>query len=76
MATKLKSKQLAFRKEVAAEIRQARLDAGISQVELAKRAKTKSSSICRMESGTESIRLDTLVKLADAMGYRLVISIE
>ena len=45
-----------------------RLEKGLSQQELADLIGTKRSNISRMESGSQNISLDTLLKVADALG--------
>lgn len=46
----------------------ARRSAGLSQVQLAERVSTYQSHISNLELGIKCPRLDTLVKLADALG--------
>lgn len=62
----------------AEEIDQAREVLGLTQQALAEYCKTKQSTISRFLSGldTRSPRLDTLVKLADAVGKKLSIRLE
>jgi ribosome-binding protein aMBF1 (putative translation factor) len=45
----------------------ARLAAGLSQKQLADRIGTSQSAVARMESGTYRPRVETLLKLADAL---------
>ncbi len=52
-------------------LKQARMQAGLTQEELARKLKTKKSAISRMENHAEDIRLSTLEKLAEALGKRL-----
>jgi ribosome-binding protein aMBF1 (putative translation factor) len=54
----------------------ARLTAGLSQTELAKRMKTTQSVIARLESGKVCPSTRTLSRLAAATGTRLKISFE
>ena len=61
--------EFALRKEIA----QARQRAGLSQVELARRMKTRQSAIARLERGGRSPNIKTLRKLAEATGSRLEI---
>ena len=49
----------------------ARLDAGLSQRELARRASTSQSVIARIEAGLASPRWETLVGLVRAAGFEL-----
>lgn len=49
----------------------ARLDAGLSQRELARRAGTSQSVIARIEAGLASPRWDTLTSLLGAAGFEL-----
>lgn len=52
-----------------------RIDAGLTQVELADRMGTAQSAIARMENGGVRPTLDTLEKLAKAVGKDLVVGI-
>jgi transcriptional regulator with XRE-family HTH domain len=52
-------------------IRTSRLRRGISQAELARRAHTSQSAVARIEAGRTSPTVDTLERLADALGLRL-----
>jgi ribosome-binding protein aMBF1 (putative translation factor) len=52
-------------------LKQARLDAGITQEELAARLKTKKTAISRIENHAEDIKLSTLERFAEATGKRL-----
>lgn len=78
-------KDPAYRKEydaleeefaLAAAVAKARLRAGLSQVELAKRMKTTQSTIARLESGRGKPSTRTLQNFAKATGHRLKISFE
>jgi transcriptional regulator with XRE-family HTH domain len=51
-----------------------RLELGISQDELARRVGTSGSAIARLESGQHRPSVETLRRVADAMGRELVIS--
>jgi transcriptional regulator with XRE-family HTH domain len=59
-----------------AEIAKARLRAGLSQAQLAKRMKTTQSAIARLESGRGRPSTTTLSRFAKATGHRLKISFE
>jgi transcriptional regulator with XRE-family HTH domain len=59
-----------------AEVARARLRAGLSQAELAKRMKTTQSTIARLESGRGKPSTRTLSRFAKATGHRLKISFE
>jgi len=54
-------------------LRQARESAGITQEEMARRLKTKKSSISRIENHADDVRLSTLHRYADAIGVNLQI---
>ena len=56
-------------------LRMAREKAGITQVELAERLKTKKSAISRIENHAGDIRLSTLERVAEAIGKRLTLKI-
>ena len=59
-----------------AEVAKARLRAGLSQAELAKRMNTTQSTIARPESGRCKQSTRTLSRFAKATGHRLKISFE
>lgn len=52
-------------------IRDARVRAGLTQRELARRAQTAQSVVARIESGATSPAWDTLSRLLEAAGFRL-----
>ncbi len=52
-------------------LKQARLEAGFTQEQVAKKLKTKKSAISRIENHAEHIRLSTLVNYAQALGKEL-----
>ena len=52
-------------------LKQARLEAGFTQEQVAKRLRTKKSAISRIENHAEDIRLSTLVNYAQALGKKL-----
>jgi len=52
-------------------LKQARLEAGLTQEEVANKLRTKKSAISRIENHSEDIRLSTLVNYAQAVGKHL-----
>jgi len=56
-------------------LKQARLEAGITQQELASRLHTQKTAISRIENHAEDIKLSTLEKFAAAIGKRLSLRI-
>lgn len=58
--------------EIAKMLIGARLQKGLSQADLAKLAKTKQSSIARLENGSGLPSLSFLKRIADAYGTRLI----
>ena len=60
--------------QVQAALMQARIDADMTQAELAEKSGVRQSNISRIESGAVLPRLDTLQALAKAMGKKLQIS--
>jgi HTH-type transcriptional regulator/antitoxin HipB len=56
-------------------LRQARIDAGLTQEEIADKLNTKKSAISRIENHSEDIRLSTLIHYATALGKKLRVSI-
>mgnify|MGYP003302138890 FL=1 len=59
--------------QIIADIVQIRQSKGISQQELEKRTGIKQPVIARMEKGTTTPRLDTVIKIADALGHELTL---
>ena len=52
-------------------LKQARLEAGYTQEQVAKKLKTKKSAISRIENHAEDIRLSTLINYTQAVGKHL-----
>ena len=52
-------------------LKQARLESGLTQEEIAKKLHTKKSAISRIENHAEDIKLSTLKKFARAVGKEL-----
>ena len=52
-----------------------RIDAGLTQVELARRMGTTQSAIARMENGGTRPTLETLERVAGAVGQQLVVMV-
>ncbi len=61
---------------VGASVKAARCRAGISQAELARRAKTSQPSIARLEKGQVSPTVISLDRIAKALGTELIIDFE
>ena len=64
------------RKEIIAQLVEARLEKGISQAELARLIGTQRSNICRLESGTQNLTLDMLLKITTALRKDIKLSLE
>jgi ribosome-binding protein aMBF1 (putative translation factor) len=56
-------------------LRQAREQVGITQEDLAHRAKSRKSAISRLENHAEDVRLSTIKRVARALGKNLVIQL-
>lgn len=56
-------------------LKQARLEAGLTQQEVATILKTRKSAISRIENHAEDIRLSTLVNYAHAVGKSLQLKV-
>jgi len=56
-------------------LKQARIEAGITQEELAARLNTKKTAVSRIENHADDIKLSTLEKFAEAIGKRLTLKI-
>ena len=59
--------------EIAYQILQLRKKKHISQAQLAKKIGTKQSNVARIESGQQNLSIDTLEKIAGALGSDLKI---
>lgn len=64
------------RKEIIAQLVEARLEKGISQAELARMIGTQRSNICRLESGAQNLTVDMLIKITAALGKDMTIFLE
>lgn len=58
---------LSARRNIVQKLTLARLERGLSQDQLAKLVGTQRSNICRIESGTQNISVDLLLKIARAL---------
>lgn len=56
-------------------LKQARVEAGMTQEELAVRLHTKKTAVSRIENHAEDIKLSTLEKFAAAVGKQLTLEI-
>ena len=56
-------------------LREARISAGLTQEELARRIGTKKTAISRIENHAEDVKLSTLKKTATALGKKLEVKI-
>jgi len=56
-------------------LKQARLEAGLTQAQVASKLKTGKSAISRIENHAEDIRLSTLVNYAQALGKSLKLEV-
>jgi transcriptional regulator with XRE-family HTH domain len=65
--------RLAFWADLAAQVILFRTRQGLSQTELAKKIGTSYSAISRLESGQHAASGETLRRVADALGLRLVL---
>jgi len=61
--------------KIGAMLKQARIEAGITQEELAARLNTKKTAVSRIENHADDIKLSTLQKFAEAIGKRLILKI-
>ena len=62
--------------DIARLIRTHRSERKLSQQQLGDRARTSHSAISRIESGSHGITVDTLQRIAQALGVNLVITFE
>lgn len=75
-AYRAKQRRLAQFEELARLVIKHRAAIGLSQRELAERVGTSHSAISRIESGRHRTRVETLQRIADALGLRLVLGFE
>ncbi len=61
--------------EIGVLLRQAREEAGLTQEQLAALMQTKKTAISRLENHAEDIKLSTLLKVAKALGKKLVLNL-
>ena len=65
-----------FFAQIAEQVLAQRLARGLSQVELAKLCGTTQSAIARLESGGRPPRIDTLLRVANALDCNLIIELK
>ena len=75
-AYRAEQRRLAQFEELARLVIKRRAALGISQKELARRVGTSYSAISRLESGRHKTSVDTLQRVAEALGVRLVLGFE
>lgn len=63
-------------RDIAWQIVKYRMEHNLTQQELAARVGTSHSQISRVESGRHQMNIDTLRRIGDALGLRLVITFE
>jgi len=61
--------------ELAERVRQAREKLGMTQAELALRIGSTQPAVARLEAGGVSPSLDTLRRIADALGFELIVEL-
>ena len=64
------------RQKIISQLISARLEKGLSQEQLAKLIGTQRSNICRIESGSQNLSIDMLVKICSALGKDINLSLE
>ena len=64
------------RQAIISKIVQVRLEKEISQKQLAILTGIHCSNICRIESGRQNISIDTLIRIFDALGFDISISLK
>lgn len=58
-------------KTISAEIKQCRIDRGLTQAELANYAGVQHNQICNFENGKNNLTLKTIFKILEVMGLTL-----
>ena len=64
------------RQKIISQLISARLEKGLSQEQLAQLIGTQRSNICRIESGSQNLSIDMLVKICTALGKDINLSLE
>ena len=64
------------RQVIISKIVQVRLEKELSQSQLAKLTGIHRSNICRIESGRQNISIDTLIRVFDALGKDISITLK
>lgn len=64
------------RQVIISKIVQVRLEKELSQTQLAKLTGMHRSNICRIESGRQNISIDTLIRVFDALGKDISITLK
>ena len=64
------------RQKIISQLISARLEKGLSQEQLAKLIGTQRSNICRIESGSQNLSLDMLIKICSALGKDINLNLE
>lgn len=64
------------RQKIISQLISARLEKGLSQEQLAQLIGTQRSNICRIESGSQNVSLDMLVKICTALGKDIKLTLE
>ena len=67
---------LRSRQRIISKLTEARLEKQMSQAELASLIGTQRSNICRIESGTQNLSLDMLIKISEALGKNVDMLLE
>ena len=67
---------LRSRQQIISKLTEARLEKQMSQAELASLIGTQRSNICRIESGSQNLSLDMLIKISEALGKDVNILLE
>jgi ribosome-binding protein aMBF1 (putative translation factor) len=65
-----------FFAQIAERVAERRKELGLSQAELAELVATTQSAIARLESGGRPPRIDTLLRIANALDCELVVELE
>ncbi len=64
------------RAEIAKRLRHVRIEKGLSQTEVASRLGVVQQFISRVENGRENLSMDTLLRIAKALGKKAVVKLE
>ena len=71
-----KTSLVELQRKIGRAVARERLEQGLTQQALARNMKTRQANISRIERGFQNLSLDLLVRLSDALDFRLSVAIK